>query len=146
MPDFEEPQFIAFLKNRIADRSEKTLEEFFIGLFHKKLSDLWIRLSGIDRQKQVHCLTDEELCKLVRLIRHFETQITAANSFDQAQVCCGGINTEEVHPETLESRLVPSLYFAGEILDVDGLCGGYNLQWAWSSGYVAGKGASHASY
>ena len=145
MPDFEEIQFLTFLKNRIAARPDKTLDEFFIGLFHKKLSDLWIRLSGIERKKQVHRLTEEELFKMIHLIQKFETQIIASNSFEQAQVCCGGIDTREVNPDTLESLYIPGLYFAGEILDVDGLCGGYNLQWAWSSGYVTGKEAADAS-
>ena len=70
--------------------------------------------------------------------------MTDTKSFEQAQVCRGGVDTKEVHAETLESLYVPGLYFAGEILDVDGICGGYNLQWAWSSGYVAGEEASHA--
>lgn len=146
MPDFEEAVLLNFLKKRITDHPEKPLEDFFVGLFHKKLSDLWIRLSHIDRKKQAGSLSEEELKRLLLLIQHFETQITATNSFEQAQVCCGGIDTREVHPKTLESLFVPGLYFAGEILDVDGLCGGYNLQWAWSSGYVAGKEAAHASH
>ena len=85
-----------------------------------------------------------ELENLVRLIKKFRVDIDCTNSFEQAQVCCGGIDTADTDPETLESRLVPGLYFAGEILDVDGMCGGYNLQWAWSSGHVAGKEAAHA--
>lgn len=145
MPDFEEALFLRFLNTRIADHPEKLLEDFFIGLFHKKLSDLWIRLSGIDRRKTVGALTEAEILRLSCLIQRFETQITATNTFEQAQVCCGGVDTQEVNPKTLESLFVPGLYFAGEILDVDGLCGGYNLQWAWSSGFVAGKEASDAS-
>ena len=61
------------------------------------------------------------------------------NDFSQAQVTAGGIDTRDVNEETMESRLVPGLYFAGEMLDVDGICGGYNLQWAWASGFLAGK-------
>ena len=63
------------------------------------------------------------------------------NSFEQAQVCCGGVDTRDVRPDTMESRLVPGLYLAGELLDVDGICGGYNLQWAWSTGMIAGRSA-----
>ena len=61
--------------------------------------------------------------------------------FDAAQVTAGGIRTEEFNPSTMESRLVPGLFAAGEVLDIDGDCGGYNLQWAWASGYLAGKAA-----
>jgi predicted flavoprotein YhiN len=59
-----------------------------------------------------------------------------------AQVCAGGIDTKDIHTDTLMSRLVPGLFFCGELLDVDGICGGYNLQWGWSSGYVAGRYAA----
>ena len=125
-------------------RPDKTLEQFFTGLFHKKLSDLWIRLSGIPRTKTVEKLTEDEIETLVRLVKQFRVTVLRTNSFEQAQVCCGGVDTAEVNPDTLESLLVPGLYFAGEILDVDGMCGGYNLQWAWSSGHRAGEEAAHA--
>lgn len=144
MPELEWEAFLAFLKERINTRPEKTLEEFFVGLFPKKLWDLWIRLSRIPRSQRAGDLNDGQIEKLAGLIRRFETQVTGTNPFSQAQVCRGGIDTREVDPKTLESRLVPGLYFAGEILDVDGLCGGYNLQWAWSSGHVSGKEAAHA--
>lgn len=144
MPDLKEEQFLAFLKERVQMRPEKALEEFFIGLFPKKLSDLWIRLSGIARGTGIGTLHKEQWNTLTLLVRHFETVIEKTNSFEQAQVCRGGVDTRELYPLTLESRHVPGLYFAGEILDVDGLCGGYNLQWAWSSGYVAGREAARA--
>lgn len=143
MPDFGWESFLAFLKERVRMRPEKTLEEFFIGLFPRKLCDLWIRLSQIPRSQLVGSLEEQQLKKLGLLIRQFETVVTSANPFAQAQICRGGVDTRDVHPRTLESCLISGLYFAGEILDVDGLCGGYNLQWAWSSGYVAGKEASH---
>ena len=116
MPDFTKEQMQAFLKAR--------------------------GLSGITRTKCAGKFTEEEIHKLCCLIKCFRVTVSGTNSFDQAQVCRGGIDTTEVDPETLESRLVPGLYFAGEILDVDGMCGGYNLQWAWSSGYVAGRNAA----
>ena len=68
----------------------------------------------------------------------FELEVTGSTGLSQAQVCSGGIDTTEVDPHTMESRLHKGLYFAGELLDIDGACGGYNLQWAWSSGAVAG--------
>lgn len=70
----------------------------------------------------------------------YETHIVAVNPFENAQVCSGGVDVKQVRRETLESKLVKGLYFCGEILDVDGICGGYNLQWAFSSGAVAGRG------
>lgn len=139
MPDFTKEQTESFLSARAKTRPEKPAEMFLIGLFHKKLSDLWIKMSRIPREKKAGEMTGEEIRKLVQLIKDFQVRVTATNSFEQAQVCRGGIDTADVDETTLESRYVPGLYFAGEILDVDGMCGGYNLQWAWASGYVAGK-------
>lgn len=144
MPDFQEEQFRTFLKMRIATRPHKTMEEFFIGLFHKKLSDLWLKLARVERTKAVGKCTEEEISRMIGLMKRFKTEVIETNSFEQAQVCRGGVDTMEVNPDTLESKYIPGLYFAGEILDVDGICGGYNLQWAWSSGYVAGKEAANA--
>ena len=142
MPDFTEEQFLAFLNNRKATRPDKTLEEFFVGLFNTKLISLWIKLSGIKSYKKIGEFTDDEMKRFVNLIQKFTVTVTETNSFDQAQVCRGGVDTREVEQETMESKYVPGLYFAGEILDVDGICGGYNLQWAWASGYIAGRSAA----
>lgn len=142
MPDFEEETFLKFLKNRAQNRPDKTVDEFFIGLFHKKLAELWIKLSGIKAGRKVGSLSDAELKKLAELIQRFETVVEETNSYEQAQICCGGIDTREVDPSTMESLYVPGLYFAGEILDVDGICGGYNITFAVASGAAAGKGAS----
>ena len=142
MPDMDNDEFLMFLQNRISKRPQKALEEFLIGLFPKKLCELWIRLSRIPKEMPVIELTAEQLEKIAMLIQHLRTHITETNSFEQAQICCGGVDTTEVDPVTLESKMVPGVYFAGELLDVDGICGGYNLQWAWSSGFVAGKEAA----
>ena len=144
MPDFTKAQTDAFLRARAKTRPDKSAEMFLIGLFHKKLCDLWIRLSEIPRQRKAGELTEDEIARLTGLIKEFRVRVRETNPYDKAQVCCGGVDTREVNPETLESVYVPGVYFAGEILDVDGMCGGYNLQWAWASGYVAGRAASGA--
>ena len=74
---------------------------------------------------------------MVKLLFDWRFKVIGSKDFDDAQVTAGGIVVEEINPKTLESNLVRGLYFTGEIIDIDGLCGGYNLQWAWSSGYVA---------
>lgn len=142
MPDMNKDEFLLFLQERITLCPYKTLDEFFTGVFPKKLCELWIRLSRLPKEMRVSDLSGEQLEKLVLLIQHLRTHITETNSFEQAQICCGGVDTTEINPDTLESNYVPGIYFAGELLDVDGICGGYNLQWAWSSGYVAGKEAA----
>ena len=144
MPDFTKEQTNAFLRARAKTRPDKSAEMFLIGLFHKKLCDLWIRLSEIPRQRKAGELTEDEIARLTDLIKEFRVRVRETNPYDKAQVCCGGVDTREVDPETLESVYVPGVYFAGEILDVDGMCGGYNLTFAWASGYVAGKAASGA--
>lgn len=144
MPDFTKTQTDAFLRARAKTRPDKSAEMFLIGLFHKKLCDLWIRLSEIPRQRKAGELTEDEIARLTSLIKEFRVRVRETNPYDKAQVCCGGVDTREVNPETLESVYVPGVYFAGEILDVDGMCGGYNLTFAWASGYVAGKAASGA--
>lgn len=142
MPDMNKDEFLSFLQERITLCPHKTLDEFFTGIFPKKLCELWIRLSRLPKEMRVSDLSGEQLEKLVLLIQHLRTHITETNAFEQAQICCGGVDTTEINPDTLESNYVPGIYFAGELLDVDGICGGYNLQWAWSSGFVAGKEAA----
>ena len=142
MPDMNKDEFLLFLQERITLCPYKTLDEFFTGVFPKKLCELWIRLSRLPKEMRVSDLSGEQLEKLVLLIQHLRTHITETNAFEQAQICCGGVDTTEINPDTLESNYVSGIYFAGELLDVDGICGGYNLQWAWSSGYVAGKEAA----
>ena len=142
MPDFTEEQMCLFLRARANTRPEKSAEMFLIGLFHKKLCDLWIRLTKIPRQKTSGDLTDDEIRRLSHMIKEFRVRIIGTNSYDKAQVCCGGVDTREIDQATLESVYVPGLYFAGELLDVDGMCGGYNLTFAWASGYAAGMAAA----
>lgn len=142
MPDMNKDEFLSFLQERITLCPHKTLDEFFTGIFPKKLCELWIRLSRLPKEMRVSDLSGEQLERLVLLIQHLRTHITETNAFEQAQICCGGVDTTEINPDTLESNYVPGIYFAGELLDVDGICGGYNLQWAWSSGFVAGREAA----
>ena len=80
--------------------------------------------------------------EMAQLLEHLKFHCTAVNDFDRAQVTGGGVSMEEIHLQTMESKCCRGLYLAGELLDVDGICGGYNLQWAWSSGYFAGIAAA----
>ena len=82
---------------------------------------------------------EDDITNLCKQIKNFKIQIYGTNGFEYAQCCGGGVSLEEVDPLTMESLKVPRLYFCGELLDVHGDCGGYNLQWAWTSGYLAGK-------
>ena len=106
------------------------------------LSGVLLKEAHIPQKKPADEVSKEEILQLVKQCRHMEVCVTGSKPFEQAQVCAGGVHTDEIDPQTMESRLVPNVYFAGEVVDIDGMCGGYNLQWAWSSGYVAGRHAA----
>ena len=107
-------------------------------LLPKKLIPIVIKLSGIDEFKKVNEITKEERHKLVMILKEFKITIVSTRGFNEAIITRGGINIKEVNPSTMESKLVHNLYFAGEVLDIDALTGGYNLQIAYSTGYLAG--------
>ncbi len=139
MPDMEtEERVFAYLKSRLQDCPDKNAGELLIGMLHKNLSLLLVKLSGIQADRAVTMLTQEELYRLARLIKQLHVPVSAVNSFRDAQICSGGVDTSQIK-KTLESEFVEGLYFAGEMIDIHGDCGGYNLQWAWSSGMLAGR-------
>lgn len=129
---------VAFLKGRTGTSNYKTTEQLLLGLFPKKLIPVLLQQAGISLKIKASQLTESDWNSLARAICHFPLTITGHQSYDQAQVCFGGVDTREIEPTTMESKLLPGLYFAGELVDIDGKCGGYNLQWAWSSGHIAG--------
>ena len=108
-------------------------------LASKSMIPVLVRLSGIPEDKPVHSITKEERQRLVRLLKAFPVRISGFRPVDEAIVTAGGVHTTEVNPRTMESKLVPGLFFAGEVLDLDAYTGGFNLQIAWSTGYVAGN-------
>ncbi len=111
--------------------------QLLTGTLHTRLGQTVCRAAGFTNQPP-ETLTDGDLERIARSLRGFSLPVSGVCGFDQAQVTAGGLRTAEFDPETLESRLVPGLYAVGEVLDVDGDCGGFNLQWAWSSGRAAG--------
>lgn len=118
-----------------------TVEEFFTGLLNKKLMLQIVKMAGLKPEQKVSQVNRKKLYEVFTLCKGFKMHITGSNGFENAQVCTGGVNMKEVSEE-LESLKANGVYFAGEILDVDGRCGGYNLQWAWTSGAIAGKAAA----
>lgn len=110
-------------------------------LFPAKLKPIMIELSGIPEEKKVNEISREERQRFVELIKDFRMTLTGLRGYNEAIITKGGISTKEIDPGTMESKLVKSLYFAGEVLDLDALTGGFNLQIAWSTGYLAGINA-----
>ena len=113
-------------------------EELLTGILHNRLGRMLTQAAGIKGQWKIAELHEEQIDAVVSAVKGFEVSLTEPMGMDCAQVTAGGIVTGEFDPATMESRLTPGLYACGEVLDIDGDCGGYNLQWAWSSGRAAG--------
>ena len=122
----------------IEEQKNKQLKNALHGLMPSKLIPVFIQKSGISPDKAMHQITREERQKMVELLKNFRFTITKARPIEEAIVTAGGVSVKEVSPKTMESKLVPGLYFTGEVLDIDGMTGGFNLQAAFSTGYLAG--------
>ncbi len=133
-----EKELFDYLIYRFGFMAKKTIEKGLIGLINKRLILPILKEVNIDKNKQISYLSNEEVRRLANILTDWRFNISGSKSFKDAQVTAGGINTDEIDSSTMESKLIEGLYFAGEIVDIDGDCGGFNLQWAWSSGYVAG--------
>ena len=131
----------AFWVRRWERQKRQSMEQFVTGTVNKKVGLLLMKLAGIRETETVCEIEGARRRKLEQLFHVFEVTVKGTNSFEQAQVCAGGVDFAEV-TDRLESVRRPGLFFAGEMLDIDGICGGYNLQWAWSSGAVAGRAAA----
>ena len=139
LPQLSAVDMEAMLRQRIAFMVELTAENLLAGMLHNRLGRTILRYAGYSLTDPVAFLSSADLKKVSKAIKDFSLPVIGVLGFDGAQVTVGGIRTAEFDPATLQSRLVPGLYAAGEVLDIDGDCGGYNLQWAWSSGYLAGQ-------
>ena len=140
LPDYGEEAFAQMISRRAALADGRTTEEFFTGILHKKLMILFIKLAGLHTNEAVSQVPFAGIHKVYGYLRCFPLHITGSKSFDNAQICAGGVKFSEI-TAGLESRKLPGVYFAGEIMDIDGRCGGYNLQWAWTSGYITAMNA-----
>ena len=137
-PDWEEAEVLHWLSQRQAAMATHEASTLLTGSCHTRLGQMICKSAGFTNQRAAG-LTRDDLRRIAGQATHFALPITGTCGFDQAQVTAGGLDTSEFDPRTLQSRLVPGLYACGELLDIDGDCGGYNLQWAWSSGRLAGK-------
>ena len=136
LPDVAEETLEAELLRRRS--TSLSASELLTGILHNRLGRVLTQAAGISAQKRIGELSEKEIGETVRAVKAFEVPLTEPMGMDSAQVTAGGILTKEFDDRTMESRVVPGLYACGEVLDIDGDCGGYNLQWAWSSGRLAG--------
>lgn len=138
-----EQELNEFIANRIYTGSRKSISFNFVGFLNKKLIPVILKEAGVlDINKPAGSLSLDERKRIAKLLKGWMFEVTGTNNWPSAQVTAGGVDVSEVNSKTMESKLIPGLYFSGEILDIDGDCGGFNLQWAWSSGYIAGENAS----
>ncbi len=141
LPEIENEELYEILKSR---RTEfRNLETFFVGMVNKKVGMVMMKYAKVlPFQRTSDTISDDEIKRLCNALKNFRLKVTGTMSWNNAQVTAGGIITDDINSFTMESKLCDGLYLTGEILDIDGDCGGYNLQWAWSSGYIAGLNAS----
>lgn len=138
-PALTEEQLDARVLREFESNHNKQFKNAISGLFPAKLIPVMIALSDIDPEKKVNVISREERLEFVHLIKNFELTLTKLRDYKEAIITRGGVKVKEVNPSTMESKLVSGLYFAGEVLDLDALTGGFNLQIAWSTGYAAGS-------
>ncbi len=136
--EYTKEELFLLLKARAAARPEVLLENFLVGMFHKRVGQTALKAAGIaPLSRKAGSLAPNELNALVSQLKSWKLPVTGTMGLLNAQVTAGGAELSEFDPNTLESRLIPGLYACGEVLDIDGDCGGYNLQWAWSSAMLA---------
>ena len=141
-PALDEQQLDKRILRDFDDAPNRQFKNSLGGLFPSKLIPVMIRLSGIDPEKPVNSITREERLAFGKLIKNLPMTIKKTRSFNEAIITRGGVSVKEVDPSTMQSKLVSGLYFAGEVLDVDTVTGGFNLQVAWSTGHLAGMSAA----
>ena len=138
-PALSEEQLDARLLSDFDEAKNKAFKNALDKLLPQRMIDVIVSLSGIDPDKKVNAVSKEERKKLGYLLKHLELHVTGLRDYKEAVITKGGISVKEIVPSTMESKLVSGLYFVGEVLDVDAMTGGFNLQIAWSTGYAAGS-------
>ena len=139
---YSDDEVLSMLRTRALALQQEKVSSVLRGILPEKLIPVIQEKAKIPAKMTCAALDKKSIDALLHSCRAFRLTITGTKDFDTCQVCAGGVGLSALSPETMECRSVPGLYFAGELLDVDGPCGGYNLQWAWSSGYVAGRHAA----
>lgn len=145
LPDFDNISLKNELNYRKSISGNRSLEFLLNGLLNQKLSNMIYGKAHLDMDLLISSLTEKEIEYIAYCIQNLKVKVTTYRDYEFAQVCTGGIPLSDIYTDTLESKIVKHIYFAGEILDVDGICGGYNLHFAWASGYIAAKAATERS-
>ena len=137
-PELDKKALDEFLQKDFIKHANKNSANYLSELLPQKLGKVFLQLVDIPAEKKINIISKKERGKIINLLKDLRLTVTGTNGFDQAMVTRGGVDLKEVEPKTLRSKIVPNLYLSGEVLDLDGPTGGYNLQIAWSTGYAAG--------
>ncbi len=138
-PEVTKDELMKILVNRKQELNDYSNANFLIGMFHKKLAASILKKSKVDVVGYVKDMNTKDIDRIVKVIKECPFVIKGLDSFDKSQVTVGGVDIKEIVQETMEIRKLPNMYVCGEIIDIDGDCGGFNLQWAWTSAYTASK-------
>ncbi|MFA6583881.1 MAG: NAD(P)/FAD-dependent oxidoreductase [Elusimicrobiaceae bacterium] len=141
-PELSPDEMRAFLSGRRAVLAGRKVKKFFVGWLHETLGNLLIDFLGLEKNKPARQLSDSDLARIADTLQHWEFDIVSSRTWREAMCACGGVDVADINPRTLESKIEKGLYITGELLDVNGLCGGYNLHFAWTTGRLAGLSAA----
>lgn len=144
MPEYDFESIVSMIKKRLNSVYEDKLENLFIGMLNKRIGQTIIKSAGLQLSDSASNLNEKEIRGIVSKIKKFPLEVTGVRGFEYAQVTGGGIELNRFNHETMQSNLCKGLFACGEVLDVTGDCGGFNLQWAWTSGYKAGLSAARS--
>ena len=143
LPQMQESDLTALLRRKCSTFPDLTAENLLTGILHNRLGRMVIKNAGVSNAEMLSALTEEQLESIAQTVKCLTLVYASTQGMEHAQVTAGGIKTEDFDPQTMESRIAPGIYACGEVLDIDGDCGGLNLQWAWSSGHLAGLCAAN---
>ena len=142
MPQLNDDELNYLFTERATVMKSLSVSEFLTGIFNQKLIPRLLELGKIKINAKVSELTSSQIKNLASICKHTKLSIIETNGFENAQICAGGVSLDEISIYSMESKINQGLYIVGELLDADGICGGYNLQWAWATGVIAGKHAA----
>lgn len=141
LPDMSNEEIVSWIKTRIAQHPDLIVDSLLTGLFHRRMGEELIKHSisnSVIPTLEAVRLKTEHIVKIADCLKSLKIKVIGTRSWDQAQITVGGLDVRNFRPDSMQSRICEGLFAAGEVLDIDGPCGGFNLQWAWSSGWLAG--------
>ena len=146
VPEMGQKDLKAHLAEVIRRHPGHSMPMILGGILNRKLADVITDLAAISKEQKAGSLDPEGLGRVVKIMKKMRFHVTGTGDLTQAQVCTGGVLLDEIDPQDMSVRRIPGLYVTGEMLDVDGICGGFNLQWAWATGSLAGRAAGRRSH